>query len=145
MTNVHYRKVWLAHTACEQTDPSLAGTTEWSAVTCGTCKLEQPMQDVPGRVTYRIPDHIVKLDLEAALEDAIARRERAAWDLSDAGKKFAEATQHERGIRQALGDVLVRLNSASSTLAGHDFEAQPFSRLCAFEGCGRTPGDPVHV
>lgn len=115
MTDVHYREVAVAPTACGLTDERANGTTDRGKLTCTECKLEQPMQDAPGRVEYRIPDQIVLRDRQEALREAIERREHAARGLALAGRRLEAAMRHEKNLLQSIIDVRLRMKSGEES------------------------------
>jgi len=77
-------------------------TNDWSKVTCGTCRLKQPVsaEATPGVVEYQIPENVRQRDAQLAREDAERQwqRERAfvsyVYGQQRAGESFMLARQH---------------------------------------------------
>lgn len=98
---VHYWPMGTEPSACGVnmfTTPYTFGASDWADVTCGDCKLEQPAQNVPGRVEYVIPAGVQHVD---ALLAAADRRERAARKVVKWTARLEAALAEERRLTDA--------------------------------------------
>jgi hypothetical protein len=68
----------------------LPNTDDWNSVTCGRCRLEQPEQNVPGRVEYAIPSNVTATDVSLADQD----RERGRHRVATGGEERTDLTPY---------------------------------------------------
>lgn len=107
-------------TACMADASTVKVTPYWSAVTCGECRLEQPMQDVPGKVEYRTPKNVIETDRALGLLDLDASEALAEVDSSLAAVEATyvmlgqsiEYLKERRSEARAEREDLVRRRSA---------------------------------
>lgn len=114
---------------------------DWAKVTCGQCRLEMPMQSVPGRVEYRVPEHVKATDRSLpTLAEARARRLAAVREVEDFAlemvryyaKQLADATSLRERLEKAQGvgtGTPEVSDAAQSRSDGQAVLAQTFARL----------------
>lgn len=99
-------------------------SVSWLKVTCGACRLEMPMQDVPGRVEYRTPEHVIakgiELDEETpSLADIKARHAAARLaEVQEAEESALRMVQLWTKTWQEASSLRVRLENASGVPEG---------------------------
>jgi hypothetical protein len=96
-------------------------SADWSKVTCGGCRLEQPMQDVPGRREYRTPQNVIEIDRllgeqdrKRALETSLAAVEAVYAMQSESIEHLKAQRAETRAKREELVRALRELQTAQN-------------------------------
>lgn len=69
-------------------------TDDWSKVTCGSCRLEQPLAEPERAPEYRVPQHVLDMDRRLGLADELRHWEgEYAYAMNKAATAARRAEQ----------------------------------------------------
>lgn len=145
--DIHYSDVTMQRTMCQRAIYAMAElSSDWSEVTCGECRLEMPMQRVPGQVEYRVPADIKVRDRELghqdeirALHSSLAAVEATYACLSESIGALRERLGEARAERQ---DIIRRLRALESAVQG---SGVPTEGVAASEAAESLSADRYRV
>lgn len=102
----HWSHYWLA----EQDHVPVGDhvTTRWDKVTCGDCRLEQPLAEAERAPEYRVPQHVKEMDRRLALADQLAAVTRTYTEAmaaaASAAREASAASAEAARIRALLAE-----------------------------------------
>jgi hypothetical protein len=124
----HYIKSGRAlRTACGLlADAQPHARADWKDVTCGSCRLEQPLAEPERAPEYRVPQHVLDTDKRLGLADELRRAEQ---DYTEAMQRAALAAREANAATAAAARIRTLLA-----------EQEPAWRMPGAQGPGVAEG-----